>query len=58
MKYKLHSIMDLLKSIWVIREVVREFELKPMGDFTPEFGWEATNEGMTLLGSGDPAFCN
>ena len=25
--------MDLLEGRWVIREVVREFELKSMGDF-------------------------
>ena len=58
MEYKSRSLMDLLEGIWVIREVVREFELKSMGDFTPEFRWEATNEGTALLGSGDPVFHN
>ena len=50
--------MDLLEGRWVIGEVVREFELKSMGDFTPEFGWEAANEGAALLSGGDPVFCN
>ena len=58
MKYKSHSIVDLLKGIWVIGEVVREFELEPMGDFTPEFRWEAANEGAALLSSGDLVFHN
>ena len=58
MKHKARSIMDLLKGIWVIGEVVRKFELQPMGDLTPEFGWEAMNKGMALLSSGDLVFCN
>ena len=56
MEYKSCSLMDLLKGIWVIREVVREFELKSMGDFTPEFRQEAANKGTALLGGGDLVF--
>ena len=48
--------MDLFEGIWVIGEMVGEFELKSMGDFTPEFGWEAANKGAALLGGGDPVF--
>ena len=48
--------MDLLEGIRVIGEVVREFELKSMGDFTPEFRREAVNKGAALLGGGDPVF--
>ena len=58
MKYKSCSIVDLLEGIWVFGEVVREFELEPMGDFTPEFRQEATNEGAALLGGGDLVFCD
>ena len=56
MEYKLHGLMDLFKGIWVIGEVVREFELKSMGDFTPEFGQEAANKGAALLCGGDSVF--
>ena len=58
MEYKSRGLMDLLKGIWVIREVVREFELKSMGDFTLEFRREAMNEGAALLGGGDLVFRN
>ena len=58
MKYKSRGLMDLLKGRWVIGEVVREFELKSMGDFTSEFGWEAANKGAALLSGGDPVFHN
>ena len=56
MKHKSHSIMDLFKGVRVIGEVVRKLELKPMGDFIPEFGREATNESTALLSSGDVVF--
>ena len=56
MEYKLRGLMDLFEGIWVIGEVVREFELKSMGDFTPEFGREAVNKGVALLCSGDSVF--
>ena len=58
MEYKSHGLMDLLEGIRVIGEVVREFELKSMGDFTPEFRREATNEGAALLSGGDLVFHN
>ena len=56
MEYKSRGLMDLLEGIWVIGEVVREFELKSMGDFTPEFGRKAANKGAALLGGGDLVF--
>ena len=56
MEYKSRGLMDLFEGIWVIGEVVGEFELKSMGDFTPEFGREAANKGAALLGGGDPVF--
>ena len=58
MEYKSCSLTDLLEGIQVIGEVVREFELKSMGDFTPEFGQEAMNKGAALLSSGDLVFCD
>ena len=41
--------MDFFQSISVVRKMIRESELKVVGDSIPEFRREASHECMTLL---------
>ena len=49
---KRHSVMDLLQGI----QIVRELELKSVGDLGPKLLWEAMGEGLALFCSGDTIF--
>ena len=49
MQYKPHSIVDFLQGIWIIGEMVREFELELVSDLGPKLLWEAMGEGSALF---------
>ena len=48
--------MDLLQGIWIVREMVRELELKSVSDLGPKLLWEATGEGSALFHGGNTIF--
>ena len=58
MQYELHSIVDLLQGVQIIREMVGELELELVGNLGPKLLWEAAGKGSALFCSGDMIFHN
>ena len=57
-KHKVHGIVDLFQSVWVIGKVIRKFELESVANSAPKLQWEAMVEGKGRQGFYFPTLCH
>ena len=48
MQYKPHGIVDLVQSIWIIGEMVRELDLESVGNLNPKHLQKSMGKGSAL----------
>ena len=58
MKHEVDGNMDLIYSIWVVREVVWKLELEVIVESTPKLWQKPMNTGVALLGGSIVIFGN